>query len=94
MSIDHEMESLRLAAESSSSLETVEVLHLKREEWKRQLVAEGDLGRQQQLVNLIKSVEPILAARVEREEMERRPIRQDDVERALEALRARNAPSI
>jgi transcriptional regulator with XRE-family HTH domain len=94
ISIDQEMEGLRLAAESGS-LETVEVLRLKQEEWKRQLIAETDLVRQQQFVNLIKSVESMLDPEKLREAEMRRYKPEDQkelVRRAIEALRARPGP--
>jgi IS30 family transposase len=59
-SVEQELDGLRMAAETTGPINTVELMRLKREEWSRELLAERDLGRQQQLVHLIKSVESML----------------------------------
>ena len=60
VSAEQELAALRAVVETSGAIDTVQVITLKHQEWNCQLVAESDLGRQQQLVNLIKSVGPLL----------------------------------
>jgi AraC-like DNA-binding protein len=60
VNVEQELDGLRMAAETTGPICTVELMRLKRQEWSRALLAECDLGRQQQLVHLIKSVESML----------------------------------
>ena len=59
-SAEQELQSLRAVVEDSGTLNVEQVIELKRQEWTRQLLAENDLVQQQQLVNLLKSVGPML----------------------------------
>lgn len=85
-SVEQELAAMRFAAETSDPIQAEELMRLKHQEWSRLLLSERDLGRQQQLVNLIKSVAPLLDA-VKAREHEYRPTAQKDIEKACEALR-------
>lgn len=58
--VAQELDGLRMAAETTGPINTVELTQLKRQEWSRELPGEDAAGRQQQLVILIKSVESML----------------------------------
>ena len=95
LNVDQELDGLRLVAETTAPINTVELMQLKREEWSRSLVAERDLGRQQQLVNLIKSVESMLDPEKLREQQYRYQYRtaaerEADILRAVEVLTRKN----
>jgi hypothetical protein len=68
-------ESAIMAAESLGQISTRELIEVKHQEWSRQLLFERDLGRQQQLVNLIKSVAPMLESGEALNECRREPRR-------------------
>jgi AraC-like DNA-binding protein len=95
VSVEQELGAMRLAVETSGMIETEELLRLKNQEWHRELLAERDLVRQQQLVNLIKTVSPILEAARRREDEWPRTATDfaEDERRALELLaKAPEAP--
>lgn len=65
-SAEQELEAARHAVESSGPIQADELMRLKHQEWSRQLLSERDLVRQQQLVNLIKSVAAMIQESAER----------------------------
>ena len=87
-SAEQELAALRAVVESSGTIDTEELITLKHQEWNCQLLAESDLGRQQQLVNLIKSVGPLLEDAEEKRTAWRYAPEgsKDDERRAIKAL--------
>lgn len=87
VSVEQELAAARLAVETSGRIQVSELMRLKHQEWSRQLLTERDLGRQQQLVNLIKSVTSLLESEKHRQR-EYQPVTEEDIRRATIALTA------
>jgi len=85
ISAEQEMAAARSAIETSGQVQADELMRLKHQEWSRQLLSERDLGRQQQLLNLIKGVTPLLAP-AKNHERQYRPCSEEDRSRAVRAL--------
>ena len=67
LSVDQELECARLAIDEAGPINRGELLRLKEQEWSRMLLVEPDLGRQQMLLNLLRSVAPLLEAKMPQE---------------------------